>query len=119
MSSLTDVINFYDPVRCNLHCCLPLNENFICSLSIGHIIFFERNSNSIDVVIPFQEIGVIVTNCSCMGKDLAKIFDVYWQIGGIVNGSLPKHWPERDNTRINSSTPFEVKFNNGTEKSLT
>jgi len=66
-----------------------------------------------------KEIGVIVTNCSCMGKDLAKIFDVYWQMGGIVNGSLPKHWPERDNTRINSSTPFEVKFNNGTDKSLT
>lgn len=65
-----------------------------------------------------KEIGIIVTNCSCMANDLAKIFDVYWEMGGIVNGSLPKHWPARDKTRINSTSPLEV-YLNGTSKSLT
>ena len=66
-----------------------------------------------------QEIGIIVTNCSCMAKDLAKIFDVYWQMGGIHNGSLPPRWPTRDNTRINSTTPLEVNFNGSPQNSLT
>lgn len=59
-----------------------------------------------------KEIGIIVTNCSCMAKDLAKIFDVYWEMGGIgENGSLPKHWPSKDRTQINSTSPLEVHFN--------
>merc|ERR1711962_892208 len=66
-----------------------------------------------------KEIGIIVTNCSCIAKDLAKIFDVYWQMGGIHNGSLPPRWPARDNTRINSTTPLEVNFNNSSQNSLT
>jgi len=53
-----------------------------------------------------------------MAQDLAKIFDVYWEMGGIVNGSLPKHWPARDKTRINSTSPLEVRFN-GFSESLT
>jgi len=65
-----------------------------------------------------KELGIIVTNCSCMAQDLAKIFDVYWEMGGIVNGSLPKHWPARDKTRINSTSPLEVRFN-GFSESLT
>lgn len=70
-------------------------------------------------LFPFQEIGIIVTNCSCMAKDLAKIFDVYWEMGGIgENGSLPKHWPSKDRTQINSSAPLEVRFNDQS-KSLT
>ena len=29
-----------------------------------------------------KELGVLVTDCPCLAADMAKIFEVYWALGG-------------------------------------
>ena len=29
-----------------------------------------------------KEMGVLATDCECLAKDMAKIWDVYWALGG-------------------------------------
>ncbi|KAK7921849.1 hypothetical protein WMY93_008751 [Mugilogobius chulae] len=41
-----------------------------------------------------KEVGLAVEDCSCLAQDVARVFDVYWSVGG-ANGSLPPYWPAR------------------------
>jgi len=59
-----------------------------------------------------KELGILVQDCSCLGKDMAKIFEVYWMVGGLgPNQTLPKTWPSKLETSINSTSPLDIVFN--------
>ncbi|XP_055547014.1 5'-3' exonuclease PLD3-like [Wyeomyia smithii] len=57
-----------------------------------------------------KELGVLVTNCSCLASDVAKIFDVYWDMG-TANSKIPPQWPEKYSTKYNSNNSISVKAN--------
>ncbi|XP_005111969.1 5'-3' exonuclease PLD3 isoform X2 [Aplysia californica] len=57
-----------------------------------------------------KELGVLVENCPCLGKDAEKLFQVYWYLGK-PDAEVPKHWPEQYSTNINMSDPVLVPFN--------
>ena len=38
-----------------------------------------------------KEMGIFVRNCPVLADDAAKLFDVYWQLGGLQK--IPKKWP--------------------------
>ncbi|XP_053695088.1 5'-3' exonuclease PLD3-like [Sabethes cyaneus] len=58
-----------------------------------------------------KELGVLVTNCSCLATDIAKIFDVYWDMG-TANSQIPSQWPDAYSTKYNSNSSISVKVNN-------
>lgn len=57
-----------------------------------------------------KELGVAVYNCSCLAKDLAKMFEVYWALG-LPNASIPSPWPADYTTTYNKESPLELKLN--------
>uniref|UniRef100_UPI00358F1CD5 5'-3' exonuclease PLD3-like n=1 Tax=Myxine glutinosa TaxID=7769 RepID=UPI00358F1CD5 len=57
-----------------------------------------------------KELGIIIYNCSCLARDLQKVFDSYWEIGK-ENSSIPRPWPSQFNTNINKSHPLHLKMN--------
>ncbi|KFR07092.1 Phospholipase D3, partial [Nipponia nippon] len=65
-----------------------------------------------------KELGTAVYNCSCLAKDLRKIFEAYWALGihayvalGIPCASIPVPWPANYSTTFNMETPLELKLN--------
>ena len=38
-----------------------------------------------------KELGVLVTDCPCLAADMAKIFEVYWALGG-EGKSVPERY---------------------------
>lgn len=57
-----------------------------------------------------KELGVLITNCSCLAKDVQKVFNVYWDMGK-ENAAIPPSWPNDYSTNINSTNPISVEFN--------
>ncbi|CAG9802406.1 unnamed protein product [Chironomus riparius] len=57
-----------------------------------------------------KELGVLVTNCSCLAKDVTKIFNIYWELGR-NDSTIPPRWPDRLNTPINIDKPMLVNYN--------
>ena len=53
-----------------------------------------------------KEVGVLVRDCACLAEDMAKVWEVYWALGGQEN--VPERWPARLETRYNAETPLEV-----------
>ncbi|XP_066584799.1 5'-3' exonuclease PLD3-like isoform X2 [Prorops nasuta] len=51
-----------------------------------------------------KELGLLILNCTCLAKDYAKIFDVYWKLG--EDGKVPATWPDNYSTKINMQTPI-------------
>ncbi|XP_019533007.3 5'-3' exonuclease PLD3 [Aedes albopictus] len=62
-----------------------------------------------------KELGVLATNCSCLSKDIAKIFNVYWDMG-VPDSQIPEHWPEAYATKYNANNTLSVVFNNNNFK---
>lgn len=54
-----------------------------------------------------KEMGILVTNCPALAEDAAKLFDVYWELGG--RGSIPKEWTRDFGTKINLENPMTVR----------
>lgn len=69
-----------------------------------------------DVAVPpccspqVKELGSAVYNCSCLAKDLGKIFEAYWALG-VPGASIPVPWPANYSTTFNMETPLELKLN--------
>ncbi|KAM7004140.1 5'-3' exonuclease PLD3 isoform 1-T2 [Passerculus sandwichensis] len=63
-----------------------------------------------------KELGAAVYNCSCLAKDLGKIFEAYWSLG-VPDASIPAPWPDNFSTSINLETPLEMTLN-GTEAAV-
>lgn len=49
-------------------------------------------------------------NCSCLARDLTKIFEAYWFLGQ-AGSSIPSTWPRPYDTRYNQETPMEICLN--------
>ncbi|XP_017799129.1 PREDICTED: phospholipase D3-like [Habropoda laboriosa] len=56
-----------------------------------------------------KELGLVGLNCSCLANDYAKIFDVYWTVGG-EGGKIPAVWPDSLGTKINLKNPMNFTF---------
>ncbi|XP_030825432.1 phospholipase D3-like [Camarhynchus parvulus] len=63
-----------------------------------------------------KELGAAIYNCSCLAKDLGKIFEAYWSLG-VPDASIPAPWPDSFSTSINLETPLEMTLN-GTEAAV-
>ncbi|XP_040489919.1 5'-3' exonuclease PLD3 isoform X2 [Ursus maritimus] len=57
-----------------------------------------------------KELGVVMYNCSCLARDLTKIFEAYWYLGQ-PGSSIPATWPRPYDTRYNQETPMEICLN--------
>ena len=57
-----------------------------------------------------KELGVVMYNCSCLARDLTKIFEAYWYLGQ-AGSSIPSTWPRSYDTRYNQETPMEICLN--------
>nr|XP_041569258.1 5'-3' exonuclease PLD3 [Taeniopygia guttata] len=57
-----------------------------------------------------KELGAAIYNCSCLAKDLGKIFEAYWALG-VPGASIPAPWPDNFSTSINAATPLETTLN--------
>ncbi|EZA57925.1 Phospholipase D3 [Ooceraea biroi] len=55
-----------------------------------------------------KELGLVALNCSCLAKDYAKIFDVYWKLG--EDGKVPSTWPDSLSTKINIDNPMNFTY---------
>ncbi|OQV15594.1 Phospholipase D3 [Hypsibius exemplaris] len=58
-----------------------------------------------------KELGLTGINCSCLAKDLSKIFSVYWYLGAAGNTSVPDKWPATFSTQFNRTNPFSLHYN--------
>uniref|UniRef100_A0A2P2I4Q2 Phospholipase D3-like n=1 Tax=Hirondellea gigas TaxID=1518452 RepID=A0A2P2I4Q2_9CRUS len=63
-----------------------------------------------------KELGVLISNCSCLVQDMRKIFEEYWSVGG--SGRIPAAWPEQFSTKINLQNPLSISLNGITASSL-
>ncbi|XP_053115585.1 5'-3' exonuclease PLD4 [Hemicordylus capensis] len=57
-----------------------------------------------------KEVGLVISNCSCLADDLWKTFKTYWDLGE-PNATIPSPWPSNYSTEINRQNPVEVQFN--------
>lgn len=57
-----------------------------------------------------KELGAAVYNCSCLARDLGKVFEAYWVLG-LPNASIPTPWPATFSTSFNMETPLELNLN--------
>ena len=53
-----------------------------------------------------KELGILVKDCSELGEDARKIFDLYKSIDGV--SKLPRRYSRHYKTRINSTYPLSV-----------
>jgi phospholipase D3/4 len=54
-----------------------------------------------------KEMGIFVSNCPELAEDAAKLFDVYWNLGG--RSTVPKRWEANYQTLINLDNPMTVR----------
>ncbi|KAI4883034.1 hypothetical protein NFI96_017795 [Prochilodus magdalenae] len=62
-----------------------------------------------------KELGAVVYDCSCLAKDLDKIFEAYWFLG--QSATVPTPWPSQYSTAYNKDTPMQLSLN-GTDSSV-
>ncbi|KAI2653867.1 5'-3' exonuclease PLD3 [Labeo rohita] len=62
-----------------------------------------------------KELGAVVYDCSCLAKDLGKIFEAYWYLS--QTKTVPAQWPEKYSTLYNKDTPMQLSLN-GTDSSV-
>lgn len=58
-----------------------------------------------------KELGVLVTDCPCLAKDVLKVFETYWFLGR-NDAHIPSRWPDSYSTKFNIDSPLSVEFNN-------
>ncbi len=56
-----------------------------------------------------KELGAVVYDCSCLAKDLGKIFEAYWYLN--QTETVPAHWPKKYSTLYNKDTPMQLSLN--------
>ncbi|XP_025068842.1 phospholipase D3 [Alligator sinensis] len=63
-----------------------------------------------------KELGAAVYNCSCLARDLGKVFEAYWALG-VPDATIPEPWPDSYSTIYNVETPLQLQLN-GTPASV-
>ncbi|CAB3397346.1 unnamed protein product [Caenorhabditis bovis] len=61
-----------------------------------------------------KELGIAVFNCPCMGEDLKKLLEIYWQMGA-PGAKLPQQWDSKLATPANHENPMSVNQPTGNE----
>jgi phospholipase D3/4 len=56
-----------------------------------------------------KELGLVVSDCPTVAKDLKKIFEMYWEASNDVK--LPPYWPSRFDTHYNMDNPMQLTVN--------
>lgn len=56
-----------------------------------------------------KELGLIVSNCEMLARDLMKTFEVYWYLGK-ENALVPRQWPNSYAAIYNTSHPFQTSM---------
>ncbi|XP_047736889.1 5'-3' exonuclease PLD3-like isoform X2 [Hyalella azteca] len=56
-----------------------------------------------------KELGVVLWNCSCLARDMRKIFEQYRYVG--ARRSIPAVWPANFSTDINRHSPLTISLN--------
>ncbi|KAK7068336.1 catalytic activity protein [Halocaridina rubra] len=54
-----------------------------------------------------KEVGILISNCSCLAEDMSKIFEVYWQLGK-EGAEIPVIWPSYLQTSFNIENQMPV-----------
>jgi len=54
-----------------------------------------------------KEMGVLARGCPILGRDMQKLFEIYWMVGG-PNKTIPETWPAELDTRITDGSPLKV-----------
>uniref|UniRef100_A0A914CJI2 PLD phosphodiesterase domain-containing protein n=1 Tax=Acrobeloides nanus TaxID=290746 RepID=A0A914CJI2_9BILA len=57
-----------------------------------------------------RELGIAVFDCPCLGEDIAKILDIYWQIGA-PEAVIPKNFPDPVKSSYNENSSMTVLLN--------
>ncbi|XP_067831888.1 5'-3' exonuclease PLD3-like isoform X2 [Heptranchias perlo] len=57
-----------------------------------------------------KELGVVLSNCSCLARDVEKVFEAYWLLGA-KGASIPKRWPSGYNALSSKQRPLSLKLN--------
>lgn len=56
-----------------------------------------------------KELGVLVSECSCLALDLHRVFNLYW--GLKYKDFIPSFWSKRLFALYNRNEPLELTFN--------
>ncbi|XP_072407202.1 5'-3' exonuclease PLD3-like isoform X3 [Chiloscyllium punctatum] len=57
-----------------------------------------------------KELGVVLSNCSCLARDMDRIFGTYWYLGA-EGAALPRRWPGRYTALSSKEQPLRLKLN--------
>ncbi|XP_078284264.1 5'-3' exonuclease PLD3 [Rhinoraja longicauda] len=57
-----------------------------------------------------KELGVILSNCSCLAQDVERIFGTYWHLGS-EGASIPAYWPSAYTALSSRQNPLRLKLN--------
>ncbi|XP_078061043.1 5'-3' exonuclease PLD3-like isoform X2 [Mustelus asterias] len=57
-----------------------------------------------------KELGVVLSNCSCLAQDVERVFGTYWQLGE-KGATLPRRWPSRFDALSSKERPMRLKLN--------
>ncbi|XP_060117564.1 5'-3' exonuclease PLD4 [Heteronotia binoei] len=78
-------------------------------------VFLGSSNMDWRAITQVKEVGVVISNCSCLANDLWKTFKTYWDLGG-SSATVPSPWPRNYSTDINRESPLEVQFKGMTTK---
>ncbi|ESO93518.1 hypothetical protein LOTGIDRAFT_119020, partial [Lottia gigantea] len=56
-----------------------------------------------------KELGIVVKDCSCLAKDMMKIFEVYWFLAN--EEKIPSSYASKYLTKINIGNPDFIRYN--------
>ncbi|XP_055521352.1 5'-3' exonuclease PLD3-like [Leucoraja erinacea] len=57
-----------------------------------------------------KELGVTLSNCSCLAQDVERIFGAYWHLGS-DGASIPAYWPNAYTALSSRQHPLKLKLN--------
>ncbi|XP_059497564.1 5'-3' exonuclease PLD3 [Stegostoma tigrinum] len=57
-----------------------------------------------------KELGVVLSNCSCLARDVARIFGTYWHLG-TEGAAIPQQWPGKYTALSSKERPLRLKLN--------
>ncbi|XP_051901223.1 5'-3' exonuclease PLD3-like isoform X2 [Pristis pectinata] len=57
-----------------------------------------------------KELGVVLSNCSCLAQDMERIFGVYWHLGA-EGAAIPRHWPHSYSALSSRQHPLRLTLN--------
>lgn len=79
-------------------------------LLVENEFIFSQRHFYISFNLKSKELGIVVYNCTCLGREAKKVFDILWEMGS-PNAQLPWKWHFKHATKFNASKPLQVLLN--------